>query len=541
MVMGAGKTTVVAPLLALCLADGDSLVTAVAPRALVEMTRDVYRSTFSSPVCLKPVFTFSFARTSTVDDALVRRLQFCRDAGGVVVAAPSDVKAFVLKFAELNHETYLAAKKQTVAGKEKKSIVGQISGALTGAEGKRAKRLALQAQARSGEAKRFVEAYGVLRKGCALLDEVDMLLHPLKSELNWPLGGEEPLDMTTSSPGCTISTTGARWRLPWFLIDACLRASGAPAGVIDADDDDAAARSRLEAAVQKGSAAKALQRTPHLVVVDRHFYASEMLEPLTALAAAFLRTEGVVGSSLSAQDAASYVSASPSPQAFAAVGRLGDIECKYLNLAQQWLQTYLPWVLSKVNRVSYGTLAPEELRARESRGRKLLAVPFIGKDVPSEASEYSQPEVAIGLTILALRHEGMRRDAVAAMLRGLRDDFAQQHGVSSKRPAALAYKELVESAGGRVRGDVNSRRDSDVKPDVPLLADPINDDERDIWQRLWPLNSLDVRDPAQVDALARLLHKAPRAAFRYLDQHASVWKSTIAFVNLRAIERASQI
>ena len=114
----------------------------------------------------------------------------------------------------------------------------------------------------------------------------------------------------------------------------------------------------------------------------------------------------------------------------------------------------------------------------------------------------------------------MRRDAVAAMLRGLRDDFAQQHGVSSKRPAALAYKELVESAGGRVRGDVNSRRDSDVKPDVPLLAEPINDDERDIWQRLWPLNSLDVRDPAQVDALARLLHKAPRAAFRYLDQHA---------------------
>ena len=366
-----------------------------------------------------------------------------------------------------------------------------------------------------------------------------MLLHPLKSELNWPLGGEEPLDMTTSSPGCQISTTGARWRLPWFLIDACLRASGAPAGVIDADDDDAAARERLQAAVQKGSAAKALQRTPHLVVVDRHFYASEMLEPLTALAAAFLRSEGVVGSSLSAQDA--VIRFGVAVAASAVGGRAPRDIGGILNLAQQWLPDLSPWVLSKVNRVSYGTLAPEELRARESRGRKLLAVPFIGKDVPSEASEYSQPEVAIGLTILALRHEGMRRDAVAAMLRGLRDDFAQQHGVSSKRPAALAYKELVESAGGRVRGDVNSRRDSDAGPDMPLLAEPINDDERDIWQRLWPLNSLDVRDPAQVDALARLLHKAPRAAFRYLDQHASVWKSTIAFVNLRAIERASQI
>ena len=48
-----------------------------------------------------------------------------------------------------------------------------------------------------------------------------------------------------------------------------------------------------------------------------------------------------------------------------------------------------------------------------------------GKDVPSEASEYSNPEVAIGLTILSARHEGLRRAAVQGLLRGLRDDFAQ--------------------------------------------------------------------------------------------------------------------
>ena len=39
MIMGAGKTTVVAPLLALMLADGESLVLSVVPRALVEMSR----------------------------------------------------------------------------------------------------------------------------------------------------------------------------------------------------------------------------------------------------------------------------------------------------------------------------------------------------------------------------------------------------------------------------------------------------------------------------------------------------------------------
>ena len=106
--MGAGKTTVVAPLLSLCLADGDSLVTAVAPRALVEMTRDVYRSTFSSPVCLKPVFTFSFARTSTVDDALVRRLRFCRDQ------CETQISRRLRNHRRLNHHTSICKQAETL-------------------------------------------------------------------------------------------------------------------------------------------------------------------------------------------------------------------------------------------------------------------------------------------------------------------------------------------------------------------------------------------------------------------------------------------
>jgi len=34
----------------------------------------------------------------------------------------------------------------------------------------------------------------MLHAGVLLLDEVDLVLHPLKSELNWPLGNPEPLD-----------------------------------------------------------------------------------------------------------------------------------------------------------------------------------------------------------------------------------------------------------------------------------------------------------------------------------------------------------
>jgi hypothetical protein len=38
----------------------------------------------------------------------------------------------------------------------------------------------------------------LFRNGALILDEVDLVLHPLKSELNWPLGGKEPLDFTRS-------------------------------------------------------------------------------------------------------------------------------------------------------------------------------------------------------------------------------------------------------------------------------------------------------------------------------------------------------
>merc|ERR1712185_406104 len=58
MLMGGGKTTVVAPLLALLLADGRSLVVQVVPAALLEFSRATMRERFSA-VITKPVYTFS--------------------------------------------------------------------------------------------------------------------------------------------------------------------------------------------------------------------------------------------------------------------------------------------------------------------------------------------------------------------------------------------------------------------------------------------------------------------------------------------------
>lgn len=52
MIMGYGKTTVVGPLLALCLADGHSLVTQSMPAPLLEMSRNVLRGIFGSVTLL---------------------------------------------------------------------------------------------------------------------------------------------------------------------------------------------------------------------------------------------------------------------------------------------------------------------------------------------------------------------------------------------------------------------------------------------------------------------------------------------------------
>jgi len=63
LIMGAGKTTVIAPLLALMLADGKNLVLSIMPKALLEMSRSLMRETFSS-IMVKRVYTLNFDRST---------------------------------------------------------------------------------------------------------------------------------------------------------------------------------------------------------------------------------------------------------------------------------------------------------------------------------------------------------------------------------------------------------------------------------------------------------------------------------------------
>ena len=108
----------------------------------------------------------------------------------------------------------------------------------------------------------------VLRSSVEIMDEVDLILHPLKSELNWPLGLKEPLDFTMSRIG-----NGLRWHLPSHLLDAVFCCCGMPV-LADIADSKAAGiiLDDLRVSLDEGFSTLQLQRSPHLALLSKSFY-----------------------------------------------------------------------------------------------------------------------------------------------------------------------------------------------------------------------------------------------------------------------------
>lgn len=101
------------------------------------------------------------------------------------------------------------------------------------------------------------------------------------------------------------------------------------------------------------------------------------------------------------------------------------------------------------------------------QSRRFLAVPFLGLDVPSTNSEFSNPEVElrigkcgardlciscrsvfcrcdclqviIGLTVLAYRHEGLRLSDVTYLVQRCKEALIQELGPIKHRPTFLLY------------------------------------------------------------------------------------------------------
>jgi hypothetical protein len=88
--------------------------------------------------------------------------------------------------------------------------------------------------------------------------------------------------------------------------------------------------------------------------------------------------------------------------------KLHDEHVKMLNLGHDWLTSYLPFVLQKVNRVHFGLLQPHDIKLLEDQdvkiptSRKLVAVPFVAKDVPSRSvCSFYSPQIIITYDIFS--------------------------------------------------------------------------------------------------------------------------------------------
>ncbi|CAE7245536.1 unnamed protein product [Symbiodinium natans] len=186
----------------------------------------------------------------------------------------------------------------------------------------------------------------------------------------------------------------------------------------------------------------ALRDSPHVVLVIEDFYHTHLEPPLRSWLCQYFSAhaafQAVGGTPQARHDWLLAALGDP-----AAGGKDRNRASQLLVLGRDWLRHTLPFVLAKVNRVHYGLLrrkdtADLEARGYPARGTRLqMAVPFTGLETPSIASEFANPDVAIGLTILAFGHEGMRRSDVKTMLLLLKSDLLRDVGTPTVQRQAF--------------------------------------------------------------------------------------------------------
>lgn len=511
LLMGAGKTSVIAPLLGAMLADGRALVIQVVPPALLEPARQVLRTTFSC-MMQKRIYTFACDRATAITRTLTKKLMQAAQSRGIVVTTPTAIKSVMLKLVE---------------------NLGRLEG-----EGANVSEPlgAVAIEAMRLESLELARLLRIFRSGRLIMDEVDLILHPLRSELNFPIGRKVPLDFEP-----------LRWQMGLYILEGLFAAEGRTKGdVFGYQKSGRAIRAleRLSTVLAEGHKERALLNKPHLVLIDLAFYHRAMRPVLAEWTQLWL--EGNQLPELTAEETIAYIQSSapssdapelppmlpraPSLLRTRSTGRSSQIFAprdvrhvvatvlperyrKMLHLARDWLLSYLPHALQKINRVLFGLLSRKDLeRALKDDpsmppSRAKLAVPFVGKDMPSRGSEYAHPDVTISLTALAYRYEGLRWTDFVELISSLRQNLTQELGPYSERKSNVLYTEWILRAGGRVRGVHHEGQDN------ALQRSASEGSER---EEMVPLRMLRMTDLAQLKKLFTLFRFSPLAIQHYL-------------------------
>ena len=200
------------------------------------------------------------------------------------------------------------------------------------------------------------------------------------------------------------------------------------------------------------------QPPPNRQVLDTQFYHAKIKPVAAEWLAVWLQQQRTFG--WPHEDLLRYLCpAGPDADLAARAADLPATDQKYLRLATQWLGVLLPHCLGKGNRVEFGLLTPDDIeRSTDLRKTRLkMAVPFRGKDSPSEASEFAHPDITIGLTVLAYQYEGMREEDFKETMTHLYNTFVSQV-TRSRNSAVMHLTPEVEVAGSNPAGVISRNR-----------------------------------------------------------------------------------
>jgi len=487
LIMGAGKTTVIGPLLALMLSTSrensdaqlltkaihqsegtiapqnysqphsqltqngvklgalgqDKLVVSVVPPALLEFSRSIMRSTFSS-VIFKKVITFQFERTSEPTYQMLQKLKTAAKERSIVISTPTAIKSVMLKLLETQ---YAIANPDT---SHKEPQAEQQLSILT-------------------------EMLMLFRRSYALFDEVDMTMHALRSELNFPFGEKETLDL---SP--------LRWTIQEHMLQPIhyFEDKVLPQNYKHSKRAHSILSS-LTSTLEYGFQQCYLQSTPHLVLLNEDFYISDIRAHFIDWALLFLDSQHI---SLPYNSIRLFFTKTTAElakhetdelfQLVVLINSLPESSVRILIFLRDFIRSYLPHVLTKINRVHYGILSPRDITLALTADpfmpatRQFLAIPFIGINSPSPSSEFSHPDIVIALTSLSYKRSGLRYSDFVRVIDYLRTNMMKELGAYSKRPSNIRYIEWVTGSGGIVLGSGQTKSEVEVNTQLASILHP---------------------------------------------------------------------
>ena len=294
----------------------------------------------------------------------------------------------------------------------------------------------------------------------------------------------------------------------------------------------------LVQATKSGLQRNKLQNTPHLLLLDQPFYHRELKPHIARWALLWLRLF-IPPSAVSSPDVIKFLHTStvhPNKDLEDNLrASLTDHQMKMINLAREWVGVLLPFVLAATNRVTYGLLAPEHIARMStdsaslvSKNRRLTAIPFIGKDTPSESSEFAHPDVVVGLTICAYRLQGLRSSDFTEFLDTLLKRMAAESGRAyGQRHACRQFAHWVNVAGGVVRGfqgqnpgtnaTVNTTSAAPTGTSAPSAA-TAGVPTASPHHNMLPLQLIDPQDEEHIRPFFELLRDLPAIILFYLDR-----------------------